>query len=88
MQALTFQKMAPMGNGRVDMRYRRVECHPPSDLSVIVDQNRGAGGWIRLQVKVGAPLVSVLGCPGWRGAVQILSTVPTVDWVLLGVNKG
>ena len=60
MQALTFQKMAPMGNGRVDMRYRRVECHPPSDLSVIVDQNRGAGGWIRLQVKVGAHLASVL----------------------------
>ena len=30
-------------------------------------------------------------CPGWRGALQILSTVPTVDWVLLGSgesNKG
>ncbi len=29
--------------------------------------------------------------PGWRGAVSILSTVPTVDWVLLGSgesNKG
>ena len=29
--------------------------------------------------------------PGWRGSVQILSTVPTVDWVLLGSgesNKG
>jgi hypothetical protein len=29
--------------------------------------------------------------PGWRGAVKILSTVPTVDWVLLGSgesNKG
>ncbi len=29
--------------------------------------------------------------PGLRGAVQILSTVPTVDWVLLGSgesNKG
>ena len=32
-----------------------------------------------------------LSCPGWRGAVQILSTVPTVVWVLLGSgesNKG
>ena len=32
-----------------------------------------------------------LGGPGWRGALQILSTVPTVDWVLLGSgesNKG
>ena len=31
------------------------------------------------------------GASGWRGAVQILSTVSTVDWVLLGFgesNKG
>ncbi len=26
-------------------------------------------------------------CPGWRGAVKILSTMPTVDWVLLGSGK-
>lgn len=38
--------------GRIDMQFRRVACQPPSDLSVIIDQNRGAGGWIRLQVKV------------------------------------
>ena len=25
--------------------------------------------------------------PGWRGAVQILSTVPTVDWVSLGSGE-
>ena len=25
--------------------------------------------------------------PGWRGAVQILSTMPTVDWVLLGSGE-
>ncbi len=25
--------------------------------------------------------------PGWRGPVQILSTVPTVDWVLLGSGE-
>ncbi len=25
--------------------------------------------------------------PGWRGPVQILSLVPTVDWVLLGVQQ-
>jgi hypothetical protein len=59
MQALTFTKMAPMAGGRVDMRYRRVQCHPPSDLHVIVDQNRGAGGWIRLQVKVRCSAVSI-----------------------------
>ena len=36
-------------------------------------------------------LHSLLYCHCWRGAVQILSTVPTVDWVLLGSgesNKG
>jgi hypothetical protein len=26
-------------------------------------------------------------CPGWRGAVRILSTVLTVDWVLLGSGE-
>ena len=25
--------------------------------------------------------------PGWRGAVKILSTVPSVDWVLLGSDE-
>ncbi len=25
--------------------------------------------------------------PGWRGAVQTLSTVPTIDWVLLGSGE-
>ena len=24
---------------------------------------------------------------GWRGAIQILSTAPTVDWVLLGPGE-
>ena len=52
MQALTFNKVAPMSLGRIDMSYRRVECKPPSDMNVIIDQNRGSGGWIRLQVKV------------------------------------
>ena len=32
---------------------RRVACVVPTGMSVIVDQNRGSGGWIRLQVKVG-----------------------------------
>ena len=33
----------------------------------------------------------VLKGPGWRGAVYLLITMPTVDWVLLGsceANKG
>jgi hypothetical protein len=45
-----------MGNGRIDMRYRRVVCKPPTSMKVIVDQNRGAGGWIRLQISVSLTL--------------------------------
>ena len=55
-QALTFNKMAPMALGRVNIKYRRIVCQVPHSLNVIVDQNSGAGGWIRLQVKVRAVL--------------------------------
>ena len=51
-QALTYNKMAPMALGRIDIKYRRIACQVPQALDVIVDENRGAGGWIRLQVKV------------------------------------
>ena len=36
-------------------------------------------------------MIPQIQSPGWRGAVEILSTVPTVDWALLGSgesNKG
>ena len=36
------------------MRYRRVECTPPADMKVEISDNRGAGGWIRLNVQVWA----------------------------------
>ena len=52
LQALTFNKIAPMQQGRIDIKYRRIACQVPTDMSVIVDANVGAGGWIRLQVKV------------------------------------
>jgi hypothetical protein len=51
-QALTFKKIAPMELGRIDIKYRRIACQVPNNMNVIVDANRGAGGWIRLQVKV------------------------------------
>ena len=35
---------------------------------------------------LGLVLLLLLG-PGWRGAVKLLSTVPTVDWVLLGFGE-
>ena len=52
LQALTFRKIAPMELGRIDIKYRRIACQVPNNMNVIVDANRGAGGWIRLQVKV------------------------------------
>lgn len=51
-QALTFNKMAPMALGRIDIQYRRIACQVPENLDIIVDHNNGAGSWIRLQVKV------------------------------------
>ncbi len=60
--------MAPMALGRIDIEYRRVECTVPQDLNVIIDENRGAGGWIRLQVKVCAFwLVCAKALPGHHG---------------------
>ncbi|KAL0054873.1 hypothetical protein WJX82_003597 [Trebouxia sp. C0006] len=45
--ALTFNKIAPMLNGRIDIQYRRVECTPP----VPVKTNGGSGGVKTVQVK-------------------------------------
>lgn len=44
--------MAPMENGKVAIKYRRVQCTPPSGLNIVVDQNAGAGGTLRLTVQV------------------------------------
>ena len=52
LQALTFNKIAPMELGRIDIKYRHIACQVPSNMTVLVDADRGAGGWIRLQVKV------------------------------------
>ena len=60
LQALTYNKMAPMALGRIDIKYRRIACQVPQNLDVIVDENRGAGGWIRLQVKVSSSLLIAL----------------------------
>lgn len=45
-------QIAPMSVGRVDMRYRRVDCTPPLPVSVAIDNNAGVGGWLRLVVEV------------------------------------
>lgn len=43
-------QIAPMQYGRIAIQYRRVECTPPSNMRVIIDQNSGAGAWLRLYV--------------------------------------
>ena len=59
MQALTFLKMAPWPGGKVDVKYRRVNCVPPKDIGVSIDNNRGEGGWLRLQITVTSPAARV-----------------------------
>lgn len=50
-QAMTFDKLAPMYLGRINIMYRRVECVPPSNLVVYADQNYGPDKWLRLFVE-------------------------------------
>ena len=45
-------QIAPMLNGRIDIKYRRVECTPPVPVKVQIDGNSGTGGWLRLAVTV------------------------------------
>lgn len=64
LQALVFDKIAPMALGRINMKYRRVDCTPPSSLGVKVNNNVGPGGWVRL-------VVQKTGGPGGVKSVQV-----------------
>ena len=50
-------KPSPSG-GRINIQARRVQCAPPSDLEVSVNNNDGNDGWIRLQIQVRRSFVS------------------------------
>lgn len=52
LNALSFNQLAPMLNGRIDVNYRLVACTPPSSLKVQVDGSGGAGLWLRLLITV------------------------------------
>lgn len=41
-----------MLTGRIDIQYRRVQCTPPSNLIVNIDQNSGTGGFLKMSVTV------------------------------------
>ena len=49
-QALTFNKIAPLINGRIQMQYRRVTCTPPDAAWIRIDGNNGPGLWVRLWI--------------------------------------
>jgi hypothetical protein len=42
---------SPSG-GRINVQYRQVECAPPSDLVVNVNNNDGGNSWLRLDISV------------------------------------
>eukprot|EP00884_Botryococcus_braunii_P022964 jgi/Botrbrau1/9351/Bobra.354_2s0009.1 len=74
-QALTFNKIAPMAIGRIAMRYRRVECAPPANMEVKVDSFSGSGGWIRLMETAGPGAIKTVQVKGpntgWQGMTNI-----------------
>lgn len=94
LQALVFDKLAPMALGRINMRYRRVDCTPPSGsgMGMKLDHNFGPGGWVRLLVDKAAgsgsiKSVQVKGSDGaWRslsntyGTAWEISSAPSLPW--------
>ena len=62
LNALSFNQLAPMLNGRIDVNYRLVACAPPSSLKVQVDGSGGPGLWLRLLITVSCQ-DSMLTCP-------------------------
>ncbi|KAK9824737.1 hypothetical protein WJX74_003216 [Apatococcus lobatus] len=81
LNALAFQKLAPLANGRVALQYRRVTCTPQEPVSVRVDANRGSGGWIRLWV------MNTAGTAGVK-AVSVRSAGTAGAWVPLNNGFG
>ena len=45
-------QLSAVSTGRISIRYRRVECVPPGKMSVVLDNNNGPSGWLRMFVAV------------------------------------
>ena len=82
-----------MAIGRVDIRYRRVDCTPPEAVQLAIDNNVGVGGWLRLVVEKtagfgGITLVQMRtsGTGTWLsltnkfGSAWEISTTPSLPW--------
>jgi hypothetical protein len=71
LQALVFEKIAPPSGGRINIRYRRVSCQPPSSMNMNVQTNYGPGAWLRL----------VVGGTAGKGAMKNVQIKgPDGDW--------
>ncbi|KAK9869002.1 hypothetical protein WJX84_008231 [Apatococcus fuscideae] len=82
LQALTYNQLGPMALGRMDIKYRRVNCKPPVNLMVDVDSSSGEGGWIRMTVKNAAGRASIKGV-ALKGSGSSSWTDLTNDWVFV-----
>ncbi|KAK9800899.1 hypothetical protein WJX73_008437 [Symbiochloris irregularis] len=74
LQALTYNKISPISTGRINMQYRRVQCVPPGKMSVVIDNNVGTNGWLRM-------FVSEAGGVGAVKQVQIRSSGSSSLWM-------
>ncbi|KAK9867754.1 hypothetical protein WJX84_004352 [Apatococcus fuscideae] len=81
LQALTYNQLGPMALGRIDIKYRRVNCKPPVNMMVDVDSSSGEGGWIRMTVKNAAARAAIKGV-ALRGSGSSSWITLTNDWAL------
>ena len=92
LQALVFDKLAPMPLGRINMRYRRVQCQTKSDMKMNVHTNYGPNAWVRVTVdgaagSGGMNKVQIKGSDGgwtdmenrWGNAWEV-SKAPALPW--------
>ncbi|KAK9837793.1 hypothetical protein WJX74_005149 [Apatococcus lobatus] len=79
LQALTYNQLGPMELGRIDIKYRRVNCKPPVSMMVDVDSSSGEGGWIRMTVKNAAGRAAIKGV-SLRGSGSGSWTELNNDW--------
>ena len=94
LQALVFEKIAPPSGGRINIRYRRVDCQPGKDNSMKaqIHTNYGPGAWVRLTVAGAAGAASVKGVQirgpdgNWQdmdnkwGTAYEISKAPALPW--------
>ncbi|KAK9916962.1 hypothetical protein WJX75_009263 [Coccomyxa subellipsoidea] len=69
LQALTFLKIAPWYGGRINIKYRRVDCTPPSSIKLQLLNVNGDGLWLLMTVQevAGTGSISHVEVKGYDG---------------------